>query len=92
MDCGNGLGTPTNSHLWALPLSDWFRHGVAISWFHEYVVPFADVELFVKRLKFNGADSKGFAAHFSNMVCVWPWYASIDPDGVGPSIRVSTRF
>ncbi len=62
------------------------------SWFHEYVVPFADVELFVKRLKFNGADSKGFAAHFSNMVCVWPWYASIDSDGVGPSIRVSTRF
>ena len=54
-------------------LSEWLAHGnksivlvpatTEVKWFHESVVPFAEVRLLKKRISFKGFDSKGNIAH-----------------------------
>ena len=49
----------------------------ADTWFHEFVVPYADITFLRKRLRFVGPAAEGYHATFSSIVAVWPRAAAV---------------
>ena len=50
---------------------------IAAAWFHEFVVPFAQIAFLRRRLRFIGPEAEGYQATFPSMIAVWPRSAAI---------------